>query len=349
MDSSDPVSQRAPAGAGGFWRRLMVFALTLLAGWAGLEWVLVSSPNSLSIKRQRLEAIARDVDTLILGSSETYYGVKPQALSGIAYNLASNAQTLYYDHELTRTFVPRLPRLRRAYVLVNYTTLYQQLYDHPESYRQYAYLQEFGIPLQRTGDYLDLRTVSRVLLYSPHGALERLFGGLQNPRDKRIDERGWYRVPDEDRWGLGPENAAARIAVHHGFMHKQYLPDNLATLKRLIRLLQEHHVQVVLITTPVYPTYRAKMLAEMWEPAKAAYEQIAAEYGVPYFNFLIEPRLKDADFEDADHLNADGAAHFAHILDERVGPVAVGRPDEPTQAGMFPGRRAVAETGLSRR
>lgn len=324
MDSSDAVAPAA--GTGGIWRRLTVFALSLLVGWAGLEWVMVMSPNSMSIKRNRLEAIAENVDTLILGSSETYYGLKPKALSGVAFNLASNAQTLYYDYELTKAFLSKLPHLGRAYVLVNYTSLYSQLYDYPESYRQYAYLQEFGIPLQRKVDYLDLRTVSRVLLYSPHGALERLLGGFENPRDRRIDERGWYRVPDEDRWGLGRENAAQRIAVHHGFMRKKYLPDNLATLERLIQLLQQRHVQVVLITTPVYPTYRAQMLAQMWEPAKAAYEQVAAKYGVSYLNFLSEPRLQAADFEDADHLNADGAAHFAHILEERVGSAGAHRP-----------------------
>jgi lysophospholipase L1-like esterase len=85
-------------------------------------------------------------------------------------------------------------------------------------------------------------------------------------------------------------------------------------------------VQVVLITTPVYPTYRAQMLAQMWEPAKAAYEQVAAKYGVSYLNFLIEPRLHAVDFEDATHLNADGAAHFAHILDERVGSIGASSP-----------------------
>lgn len=330
MDNSDATVPGASMG--GTWRRLAVFVLSLVLGWAGLEWVLVKSPNSMSIKRDRLEAIAGNVDTLILGSSETYYGLKPKALSGVAYNLASNAQTLYYDYELTKAFLPTLPRLSRAYLLVNYTTLYSELFDHPESYRQYGYLQEFGIPLQRKVDYLDLRTISRVLLYSPHTALERLVGGFESARDKRIDDRGWYRVPDEDRWGLGPENAAERLAVHHGFMRKKYLPDNVATLERLIQLLGEHHVQVVLITTPVYDTYRTKMFPELWEPAKAAYERIAAKYDVSYLNFLSEPRLRAADFEDADHLNADGAAHFARILEERVGAVRARTPQ--AEAGM---------------
>jgi hypothetical protein len=327
MDSSDATAARASMGE--TWRRLAVFVLSLVFGWVGLEWVMYVSPNSMSIKRDRLQAIAGDIDTLILGSSETYYGLKPKALSGVAYNLASNAQTLYYDYELSQLFLPKLPRLRRVYVLVNYTTLYSELRDHPESYRQYGYLQEFGIPLQKKIDYLDLRTFSRVLLYSPHSALERLLEGFKSPRDARIDDRGWYQVPKEDRFGLGLEDAAGRLAVHHGFMRKKYLPDNLVMLERLIQLYQEHHVQVVLITTPVYPTYRSQMLPQMWEPARAAYEQIAAKYKVCYLNFLSEPRLQAVDFEDADHLNADGAAHFAHLLEERVGALGASSPESP--------------------
>ncbi len=324
MDSSDTIDPGA--GAGAMWRRLAVFVLLLAVGWIALEWVMVKSQNSMSIKRDRLTAVAADVGTLVLGSSETYYGVKPQALSGVAYNLASNGQTLYYDYELTRRFLPSLTRLRRAYVLVNYMSLYSELYDHPESYRVYGYLQEFGIPPQRRFDYLDLRTFSRVLLHSPHLALERLVRGPVSLRDRRIDDRGWYRVPDDDRWGLSPSDAAGRIAIHHGFMRKDYMADNLETLERLIQLFQAHHVEVVLITTPVYRTYMAQMRMEMWQPAKAAYERIAGSYGIRYLNFLNDPRLQAADFEDADHLNADGAERFAQILDMSVGAVAAGHP-----------------------
>jgi hypothetical protein len=319
MASSDTGASNAAVNA--VWRRLALFVLIFLAGWAGLEWVMIRSSNSMSIKRDALEAIAANVDTLILGSSETYYGLKPKALSGVAFNLSSNAQTLYYDYQLVNEFLPRLPRLKRAYLLVNYMSLYTELYDHPESYRQYGYLQEYGIPLQRTIDYFDLRTFSRVILQSPHVALERLTQGPISPRDRRIDDRGWYRVPDEDRWGLGMKQAAGRLAVHHGFMRSKYLPDNLAKLESLIRLLQAHNVEVVLVTTPVYPTYQVQMRQEMWQPEKKAYEEVAAKYAVRYLNFQTDARMQADDFEDPDHLNADGAEHFAHILEATVGAI----------------------------
>ncbi len=334
MASSDSTPARPAARR--LWVRVVLFVLTLLAGWAGLEWVMSKSPNSMSIKRDRLEAISSEVDTLILGSSETYYGVKPKALSGVAFNLAANAQSLYYDYQLMREFLPRLPRLKRVYVLVNYTSLYAELYDHPENYRRYSYLQEFRIPLQHRVDYLDLRTFSRVVLYSPHTALEHLIKGLEADRDKRIDDRGWYRVADEDRWGLGMKDAAGRLAVHHGFMRREHFAANLAMLERLIQLLQEHRVEVVLITTPVYPTYQAQMRRTLWEPARAAYEQVAAKYGVRYLNFLNEPRLQAADFEDSDHLNADGAERFAHMLEERTLADPVGIPESGRVANATP-------------
>ena len=232
---------------------------------------------------------------------------------------------MYYDYALTRYFLPKLPQLRRAYVLVNYMSLYAELYDHPESYRMYGYLQEYGIWPQQGLDYLDLRTFSRVLLHGPHSSLERLVNGPVAPRDLRIDDRGWYRVPDEDRWGLGVAEAAGRIAIHHAFMRKQHLPGNVAMLERLIQLLQERDVEVVLITTPVYGSYMSLMRPNLWEPAKAQYERVAVRHGIRYLNFLDEPRLQAIDFEDADHLNADGAERFAHLLELSAGPVGAGK------------------------
>ncbi len=199
-------------------------------------------------------------------------------------------------------------------------SLYSELYDHPESWRQYQFHQEWGIPLQRATDYLDLRAVSRVALYTPQTALKALSNGFHTSSATRVDDRGWYRVPDEDRWGLGVKEAQGRLAVHHGFMKQKYLEGNVAVLERLLGLLREHHVEAVLITTPVWGTYRAGMRQGMWLRARTIFEAFAQRPGVRYLNFQHEPRMTAEDFEDADHLNADGAAHFAAILDPALGP-----------------------------
>jgi hypothetical protein len=293
--------------------------LTLALAWLGLELGLRKVPDSYSVKRDGLRAIATKVDTLILGSSETYYGISAHELLGTAFNLANSAQTLHYDYELAKRVLPELPVLRRAFILANYMSLYAELDDHPDSWRQYEYQRIWGIPLQDKNARWDVRSVSLVAVYSPHTAIEALVHRFNMSLAPRVDDRGWYHVPLEDRWGLGVKEANGRLAVHHGFMRKEHFAANEVVLDQLVGLLREHGVEVVMLTTPVWSTYRAGMRQELWQPEKAVFEQIARKYGVRYLNLQNDPRMTAEDFEDSDHLNAEGAAHFSHLLNETLG------------------------------
>lgn len=308
-----------------FWLRLAVFFALLGLGWAGLEIGMARMANSHTVKHRQLHALANQIDTLILGSSETYYGISPHELSGTAFNLANWSQSLYFDYELAKRVVPDLPKLKRVILLVNYMSLYYELDDHPESWRQYDYFREWGIPLRRPVDYLNLGLVSQVALYSPHAAMEALLRGFRGDRAPHVDDRGWYRVPDEDRWGVGPDQAKKRLGVHHSFMHLEYFSANAARLEQMVMYLRGRGLEVVLLTTPVWDTYRAGVHERLWEPTRALAGELARKHGARYLNLQAEPRLTADDFEDPDHLNADGAVHFAHILDETLGPPALAK------------------------
>jgi len=329
MPNSEPAG--SPPLVRKFWLRLLAFFALVALGWAGLELGMARMANSHVVKQRRLHALANEIDTLILGSSETYYGISPHELSGTAFNLANWAQSLYFDYEISKRIVPELPKLKRVILLVNYMSLYSELYDHPESWRQYDYFRDWGIPLQRPIDYLNLGLLSRVALYSPHAAIEALSHGFRGDRAPHIDDRGWYRVPDEDRWGVGPDQAQKRLGVHHSFMHQRYFANNAATLEQLVVFLRSRGLEVVMLTTPVWDTYRAAIRERLWEPTRTLASELARKHGARYLNLQSEPRLSADEFEDPDHLNAYGAVHFAHILDETLGAPALAKTTEPSQ------------------
>lgn len=312
----------------GLWARLLAFSAPLLAGWLFLEWGMGRVPTSHSVKRDRLAALAGEVETVILGSSEAYYGIVPKRLTGSAFSLANSSQSLYYDDALIEHLLPRLPRLRRVIVPISYFTLYFQLYDHEESWRQYQYAQVWGLPLQRPADRLSLRRFSRVALYTPRVAIQELFHRFRMSLAPQVDDRGWYHVPEAEHWGLGPAEARGRLAVHESFMHEAYFGPNAAVLRRLLTTLRGRGVDVVFVTTPVWPTYQAGMRPELWNRARSTVEQLAREYGALYLSFLHEPRMRAEDFLDCDHLNAQGALRFTAILDAslRARDEAAARP-----------------------
>ena len=328
MLSSEPVS--AGHSMRQVWLWFLLFCLPLALGWAGLEWGLARVPNSFSMKRDGLRALSGEVDTVILGSSEAFFGISPHRLGGTAFNLANSAQTPYYDYQIMRRVLPELPRLRRVIFQFDYVTLYAELHDHVESWRQYGYFQEWHIPLQRPIDYWDVRLFSRVGLYKVLSALMEWAKGSRMNFASCVDDRGWCQAAEDwARTGLGPDEARGMLDGQRANMHDEYLPANAATLERLIAMLRGQGIEVAIVVMPVCPSYQAAMPPATWERAQGIIEGLARKYGARYMNFEHEPSLAAGDFNDVNHLSARGAARFSEILDAALGPPGAGlRPTE---------------------
>ncbi len=309
------------------WLQLFLFCIPLALGWAVFEWGLAKVPNSHSVKRARLEAFAPELDTLIVGSSSAYYGISPAQLSGSAFNVANVSQTLYYDDHLVTQLLPRLTRLQRVIVSVSYISLFFQLHDSEQLWRQYYYQHDWGIPPPRLRDRADARMWSRVALYGPRLALNLASNGFKTSLAQDVDERGWYQVPGQPRQpDLGPAAAQKRLAYHHSIMHAENMPANLDSLDHLLSFLRQRSIDVTLVALPVWTTYADGMKAAYWDRTEETFEQLAQKYGARYISHLREPRLTSEDFADVDHLNARGAVHFTELLNSELGKPKAGPP-----------------------
>lgn len=307
--------------------RLVVFCVPLALAWLGLEWGMKRVPNSYSMKRAGLEALSAEVDTVIVGSSNAYFGISPALLSGSAFNLANVSQSLYYDDLLLTQLAPRLPKLKRVLVPISYISLSFQLYDSVEYWRQYYYQHVWGMRPPREEDRTNVRMWSLVALYSPRLSLNAARKGFKASLAPEVDGRGWYPVPAEHfPADLSDEAARVPLARHHGMMHAKNEPANVASLEHLLSLLRQRNVEVVLVTLPVWRSYADGMKPEVWARTQATLERLTQKYGARYLSFLREPRLEAEDFHDPDHLNARGAVRFTQMLNvvlESSGQVAV--------------------------
>jgi hypothetical protein len=303
------------------WLLFLGFCLPLLLGWVGLEWGLAKVPNSFSAKRDELQPLSGNVDTIILGSSEAFFGISPHKLSGTAFNLANNAQTLYYDYEIMKRVLPKLPRLKRVIFQIDYVSLYSELYDNTDSWREYGYYQEWHVPLQRPIDYWNVRLFSRAALYKTLSILLGLAQGHQMDFATCVDDRGWCDAPKE--WaapGLTDDAARQMINGNHSNMHDEHIPANTAVLEQLLAMLREHGIDVVIVVMPISPAYQAAMRPAAWERSQHIVQDLARKYGARYLSFERESRLTDEDFNDVNHLNARGAVRFSEFLDAALGP-----------------------------
>ena len=100
------------------------------------ELAVRNMPSSYSYKHAYMEGHARDISTLILGSSHTYYGVRSDLLGDSVFNLANVSQDPDIDLVLLRTYMDSMPGLRLVVLPVSYFTFAHILYRGHKPLRQ---------------------------------------------------------------------------------------------------------------------------------------------------------------------------------------------------------------------
>ncbi|MDE6682021.1 MAG: hypothetical protein K2J87_01180, partial [Muribaculaceae bacterium] len=99
------------------WFSLLVTGLLLIG-----EFIVRSIEPPYSYKAEWLRKNGDKINTLVLGSSHTYYGVNPSILGDSAFNLANISQTPEYDFALLKEFHPYMKNLKRVILPVSYFT-----------------------------------------------------------------------------------------------------------------------------------------------------------------------------------------------------------------------------------
>jgi hypothetical protein len=300
-----------------FLRKLLLFLapLLLLAGYAEIR--LRRVPNGYTAKRAFLERQLDSVEVLVLGSSHAYNGVDPDCLSRPAFNLAYVSQSLYYDTRLVRKYLDRMPRLRLVLVETNYFSLWYQLAHSTESWRDWYYYHFWGIR-HRDPAGLDLRRFSYIALYTWKVTLQYARHNFNSNPVRDAPSSGFALHPADtlthlenigDSWGQ------ARAAYHDALIKTSQLPGNVADLDTLLEELGRRHIDVVLVTLPVHDSYARHLNPAVDRRNAQILDSLCARRNCRRADYQSDPRFLTTDFNNADHLNYNGARKFSTILD----------------------------------
>ena len=90
-----------------------IFSLSLIFA-GGKEYMLRQVPNPLVNKRSLLENHAKEIKTLIIGSSVVNCSVNPVYLSDSTYNLAISGEWFRFNQALFERYVDDLPSLKNV-------------------------------------------------------------------------------------------------------------------------------------------------------------------------------------------------------------------------------------------
>ena len=303
---------------------LLLLPFLLLAGYT--EYRLSRMPNSFSLKKSAVAKMAPSTKILILGSSHALFGIDPGELSLPAFNLANVSQSLYYDSRLLDQFLHKQPHLQAVVVDISYFSIDFSMALTREDWRRYFYSRYFGIPPEGQDDApwwredFDIRRYSLIGLYG----VERSFKFLRhNFEDRELDTlqpSGWEIGPAGRHSPLDDQAGKERVRLHETMMDPALESLNFSYLRRMEEATTAAGGTLLLVTTPVYPSYAAHMDRQHYQQMREQLRNFCAENGCHILDYLNDPRFTADDFFDTDHLNVNGARKLSRILDQDMRP-----------------------------
>lgn len=296
----------------GFLRLLLTFSALVTLTLAAGECYVRHLPNPARDKHEWMLAHSREVRTLVLGSSHTFYGLDPALLGPHAFSLAQVSQTYRYDDWLLRRYPT--DSLRTVIVPFSYFSLYEDF--------------EYG-----TGD---IHYISRYRIYmdcpihsvcSPHvlectrfDAFKERLKSLWQPPRLTWTELGWGSNNRSElrpaAWDNGAERAKGNTYADTGAVNA-----NTAFLASIFEFCRKRNVQVILLSTPLTPSFRDNECPEQRARNRHVLDRLLRKYPeVCRMDLEADSRFSDADFFDADHLSDRGAKKLSDIVRAALRP-----------------------------
>ena len=282
-----------------------LFALVVLILVGSAECYVRSLPNPSRDKHAWMEKHSRDVRTLVLGSSQTFYGVNPAFLGPGAYSLAQVSQTYRYDCFLLQHY--EMPHLRQVILPVSFFSFYEDF----ESQNDYTYVVRYR--LYMNCDIHGKLSRAGFECLQKSAFLEKLKSLWRKPQLEWNPITGFGIYRREKRktdWN------DAEIKIEKDTYPKlEFVALNEKYLNEMLQFCAQRHIHVILMTPPVSKKYFKLENANQ----KKLNRQILARTlkrwcDVTYVNFEQDSRFCSEDFYDATHLNTRGAEKLTVLL-----------------------------------
>lgn len=299
-----------------FFLRTMLYLSPILLMMLGMEILQRKLPNDYSYKKQQLESKLGEIETLILGTSHTYMGINPSLFEGEAFNLASTAQTLYFDRFLFEKYHQDMPNLKRLILPISYSSLGSESYLNPGAFNKsyhFAYFYGSDAFIKK----LAPRRFSLVSLFSVKRSVDRSLAYYRGEDDLvECDEKGWYQgneAPKElERSG------ETTGALHDQFYDEELIPQNIQYVTDIIEACQAAGIDIYLLSTPMYKSYMDHVKEDRYQLMLTNLDSLSSRHKVPYLNFTFDNSYEAQHFFDSNHLNEEGADMFTQKLIDQI-------------------------------
>jgi hypothetical protein len=297
--------------------KILFFFLPIIIVLGYLEVQLRSHhfSSSYAAKKYFLEQQLYSVETLVLGSSESFNGIDPTYFSSKTFNLANVSQTLFYDKALTLNYVAQMPKLKNVIINISYFSFFYQLHDIKEKWRDDYYKLYFDIDFPENKNFT-INKYSYVAVYQLKHSIELAFNKFKDSSAIHILPNGY--MPKWNQELINNSTGLARVTIHHNEIFEDRRKEIEKSLEDFVQQLKRNNINIIFITTPVFKTYSKFCNPKIIEQNVEFIHHLSSTYQCKYLNYFTDSSFIKDDFFDNDHLNNSGAKKLSIKLNEEL-------------------------------
>lgn len=291
--------------------RLLAFLFPIICFVVFLEILVREIPNDYTLKHSNL--ISGNIEVLTLGNSHAMYGINPDFVDYNTFNASLPAQTINIDLRILQTYEKYLKTLKYIVIPVDYYSFYARLDDGNNVHRKFRYDQFMDASVLTRSDYLQLTSRIIVMEKGIRSTVKSVTDYIvNNETNISCDKNGYFEA-------VGQVDLEESGKIHSKNHNEYYAYDNyhsnLADLKKLIKLAQQHSWKVLLINCPTWRTYREHLYPQRIENIDSQCISLVEENAHVYYLDLFETiRYQSEDFYDDSHLGKHGAEKLSREI-----------------------------------
>ena len=294
-----------------------VFSLPILIVSIAFELLIRNMPNDYSYKNDYLDEYSEKIETLVLGSSHSFYGIDPRYFSNNTFNASHISQSLNYDLEILKKYQGEFKSLKTIILPISYFSFYFSLESGVESWRIKNYMIYYDLNSSESiSDY------SEVLSNEFKVMIDKLVSHyVKGAKSIYCSNLGWGTSYKSEK-ALNLLNSGEIAAKRHTLLDseseevKAQFDENKLNLKSIIEWSQQRNVKVLLLTPPAFKSYREHLDVTQLKKTIEATEKFCLEFdNCIYYNLLNDTAFLASDYFDADHLSEIGAKKLSRQLD----------------------------------
>jgi len=267
-----------------------------------------------SQKRKLFEANKNDIKCLILGSSHTYWGIKPTLFPIMAVNIAENDKPILIDISLLKKHILSLKELKYVVIPLDYFTFY---YDGSNEPNQFRYFHHWGLK----NDNLKPYSLKAYHLFTCGISWD------ENQMSFDSDSSFGYSKHTHDFSKEPIEKKVSDCKIRMNRWEENWIDTSLSRkifteIVEFTLFLKEKNVETIFIKMPVTKIFYGHYDKLLEESNNYMTKKLLLKTGSRYINLQdFEEFNNESLFNDIDHLNDQGAIIATNILVSNILPI----------------------------